>query len=102
MKGGLINMNRITRNNDFIEYFVRGGREQKNCNNLHIRGDKLLNYNTVIAQVGEDGYLYINMTKYSTSTSRIQNYLLKEAEWYFRRYSITIVDNIEYDTQNLI
>lgn len=95
-------MNRITRNNDYIEYFVRGGRDQKNCNNLHIIDDKLFNYNTVIAQLGEDGYLYINMTKYSTSTSRIQNYLLKEAEyWYYNTY-IVLDEDIKRNTQSLI
>ena len=102
MKGGLVIVNRITRNNDFIEYFVRGGRDQKNCNNLHIRGDKLFSYNTVIAQVGEDGYLYINMTKYSTSTSRIQNYLLKQAEyWYYSAY-IVLDEDIRMNRQSLI
>lgn len=95
-------MNRITRNNDFIEYFVRGGRDQKRCNNLYIEDDKLFNYNTVIAQVGDDGYLYINMTKYSTSTSRIQNYLLKEAEyWYYSTY-IVLDEDIKINTQSLI
>lgn len=94
-------MNRITRNNGYIEYYVYGGRDQKKCNNLYIEDNKLINYNTVIAQI-EGDKMYLNMTKYSSSTSRIQNYLLKCAEWYFGRYGIIIVDNIEYDTQNLI
>lgn len=90
---------RITKHNDFIEYFLDGGRDQKKCNNLHIEEDKLFNYNTVIAQIEEDN-LYINMTKYSSSTSTIQNYLLKEAGYYY--YNIITVNDIQIDTQDLL
>ena len=92
---------RITRNNDFIEYFINGGRDQKRCNNLRIEGDKLFYYNTVIAQIGEDGYLYINMTKYSTLNSRIQSYLFKKAEYYYYSTVITFV-GIEINAQDLL
>lgn len=94
-------MNRITKNNDFIEYFLRGGKSQKKCGNLKIEDNKLINYNTVIAEITGEYEIIINMTKYSSSTSRIQNYLLKDAECVFGRYGITIVDNIDYDTQKL-
>lgn len=91
---------RITTNYDYINYFMEGGRDQKKCNNLKIEGNKLINYNTVIAQF-EDGYLYVNMTKYSTSSSRIQNMLLEEAEHYY--YSCLIVVNeIQKNAKNLI
>lgn len=93
--------NRITRNNDFIEYFVNGGREQKSCNNLHIKEDKLFNYNTVIAELKEDG-MYINMSKYSKSTSRIQNVLLEEAEYRYRcSKKVVILTGIEKNSQSL-
>ena len=94
-------MNRITKNNDFITYYLAGGREQKNCNNLHIKGDKLFNYDTVIAQKSEDGTLYINMTKYSTSTSRIQNALLREAQYYYYT-GLIVLNNIQIDTKDLL
>lgn len=93
---------RITRHNDFIDYYLGGGRDQEKCGNLRIEGDKLFNYNTVIAQFESEDKIYINMTKYSTSTSRIQNYLLKEAERYLGRYGIKKFYDIDFDTQDLL
>ena len=42
--------------------------------NLRIEGDKLFNYYTIIALRTEDGVI-LNNHKYSSSTSRIQNYI---------------------------
>ena len=93
---------KITRHNDFIVYYIRGGRDQEKCGNLRIEGDKLFNYNTVIAQFKSEDEIYINMTKYSRSTSRIQNYLLEYAECYLGRYGIKKFYDIDFNTQELI
>ena len=39
---------------------------------LQTNGDKLINYNTIIAFF-ENGALYLNVKKYSVTTSKIQN-----------------------------
>lgn len=62
------------RNDDVIKAFVDG---KSACgSNLYSTGDKLINYNTCIAQYIEDKNRYIlNITKYSSTTSKHQNVL---------------------------
>ena len=96
-------MNRITRNVEFIEYFFRGGRDKKKLGNLHIKGDKLFNYNTVLVEIDFDELvIYFNVTKYSCSTSRIQNLIRRELEYIKCDFEIIEIDDVEYDTQTLI
>lgn len=94
-------MNRITRNNDFIEYFLNGGRDQKKCNNLYIEDNKLFNYNTILLEEVENE-IYFNTTKYSKSTSRIQTYIRQEL-YYMDRYihNIHLIKDVERNTQSL-
>lgn len=70
------------KNAEVVKNFVgRFGDCQSYTGNLYSRGNKLYNYSTVIAQYIE-GELVINATKYSTSTSRIQNMVRNEAYRY--------------------
>ena len=41
--------------------------------NLYSTSDKLINYNTCIAQRLQNGTIVVNSTKYSTSTSKLPN-----------------------------
>lgn len=45
---------------------------------LSIEGDKLINYNTIIA-VREGNTIKLNTNKYSTTTSKIQNQIRRQA-----------------------
>ena len=91
---------RITRNNDYIEYFINGGRDQKRCNNLRIEDNKLFNYNTVICEITGTNEVIVNITKYSTTTSRLQNAILKELD-YKIKINVIKVDKIAKNTQTL-
>lgn len=63
------------KNIDVIRAFVYG--EQAHTLNLMSSGDKLINYSTCIAQ-RKDGQIYVTDTKFSVSTSKIQNALRRE------------------------
>lgn len=63
------------KNIDVIRAFVYG--EQAHALNLMSSGDKLINYSTCIAQ-RKDGQIYVTDTKFSKSTSTIQNMLRRE------------------------
>lgn len=68
------------KNIDVITTFVNGGTKAK-TKNLRIEGDKLFNYNTCLAERyeklgGEEMGFIVNATKYSMSTTTIQNKLL--------------------------
>jgi hypothetical protein len=66
IKGGII-MNNL----EFIKAFA-SGKSSGNYSNLHIMGNKLVNYETVIAERIEGG-ISLNIRRYSRSTSIIQN-----------------------------
>jgi len=71
------------KNENVIEMFIDGATRGKTTN-LRIEGDKLINYGTAIAEreyVNGEYRFTLNMTKYSSSTSRIQskmNYLMPQ------------------------
>lgn len=62
-------------NKELVINFLHGSISGQGSN-LSIIGDKLFSYNTCIGQ-RKNGVVYANMTKYSTTTSRHQNYLRK-------------------------
>lgn len=96
-------MARMTRNEQIIEAFVRQTVEKAEVNNLTIRdnGDSLVNYRTTIAQY-VDGYLIINSTKYSVTTSKIQGKLRTEARCYLPASRILETDeHVPEGTANL-
>mgnify|MGYP000982306598 CR=1 FL=1 len=59
------------KNIEVIETFINGGNKAKTAN-LYIDGENLVNYSTVIAH-RINNRIYLNSTKYSQTTSRIQN-----------------------------
>ena len=63
------------KNIDVIKAFIYG--EQAHTLNLMSSGDKLINYSTCIAQ-RKDGQIYVAGTKFSKTTSVIQNALRRE------------------------
>ena len=63
------------KNIDVIKAFIYG--EQAHTLNLMSSGDKLINYSTCIAQ-RKDGQVYVTDTKFSETTSVIQNALRRE------------------------
>jgi flagellar basal body rod protein FlgC len=65
------------KNVDVIRTFINGGRKAKTTN-LEIVNSNLFNYNTVIAEYTNEYGLILNVTKYSQSTSTIQNALIRE------------------------
>lgn len=85
------------RNNDVIATFVNGGTNAK-AKNLYIDGDKLMNYNTCLAQRIESGNIVVNMTKYSPTTSTIQNVLNGSIP----AYSKIIVNNVPMGRDYLV
>ena len=67
------------KNSQIVEDFFYGynGKHKKNkSGSVRIEGNKLFSYNTCIAEC-VDGICYINLTRYSNTTSRIQS-LIKQ------------------------
>lgn len=64
------------RNQEVINKFVHFA-ESAATANVHSTSDKLFNYATCIAQRHE-GKIIVNVTRYSVTTSKIQNYLRGE------------------------
>lgn len=65
------------RNRDLIRAFYQGATSGKGSN-LEIIGDKLVNYSTCILERTSTGGFIFNITKYSSTTSRIQSYIRSE------------------------
>lgn len=70
-------------NQQVLDKFIKGDLKAMNSTkNLYIKrlidGTSLLiNYNTIIAERGENGTVLVNPIKYSVTTSKNQNYLLR-------------------------
>jgi hypothetical protein len=86
----------MLKNAEVIVMFLEGETKGK-ASNLRIEGDKLINYNTVLAQRGDT--MMVNLTGYSSSTSKIQNRLLAEIDYTEIEYDIAL--NIPIGCQNL-
>lgn len=77
------------KNEEVIKCFLKGLNAQGS--NLYSTGDKLINYNTCIAQI--NGHtLIINGSYYSKTTSRHQNLLKRIDGNYFTSIEITTED----------
>ena len=61
-----------------IKAFVNN--ETASTTNLSTTGDKLVSYQTTIAQRDQEGNIVVNITKYSPTTSKMQTYLKRELE----------------------
>ena len=62
-------------NENVIREFKRGATKGMACH-LYIKGNELINYSTVLAFRDENGGFHVNTRKYSSTTSKIQNYIL--------------------------
>lgn len=87
------------RNRDLIFEFLTGGRFGTGSN-LCIRGNKLINYQTPIA-IWHGGVLYLNVKKYSPTTTRNQNLIKNWAEVLGVRYETYEGDFSEHLAQSL-
>lgn len=84
---------------ELVEAFVNGYQEGKaSRGRLYIEGDKLINYNTCIAErMGQE--MLINITKYSPTTSKHQNRLLAEVE--LQGIPYTTIEDVPVNTYSL-
>lgn len=64
------------KNIEVIQNFINGETKSKTAH-LYIEGENLVNYSTVIAR-RINGTIYLNATKYSQTTSTIQNMIRRE------------------------
>lgn len=85
------------RNIEVIKQFLNKSSGNSYTGNLISDGVKLFSYNTCIAE-WTDSLLLVNVTKYSRSTSRIQNMLIQELK---SRYSQLTIDNVPINTHRL-
>lgn len=81
-----------------IEAFLE--KKTANGSNLYSDGNKLINYNTTLAQWHDNYHLIVNNTRYSASTSKNQNKLKRDTT-FERGIVIKDVYNIPIDTKNL-
>ena len=85
------------RNIEVIKQFLNKSSGNSDTGNLISDGVKLLSYNTCIAE-WTDSLLLVNVTRYSKSTSRIQNMLIQELK---SRYAQLTIENVPINTQKL-
>ena len=85
------------RNIEVIKQFLNKSSGNSYNGNLISNGVKLINYNTCIAE-WTDSLLLVNVTKYSNSTSRIQNMLIHELK---SRYALLAIENVPINTKYL-
>ena len=84
------------RNQEVISKFAHFAESAATANVRSI-GDKLFNYETCIAQRHE-GKVIVNVTRYSVTTSKIQNCLLRELS----DYDVIKVASVPRGTRNLV
>jgi len=72
-------------NNNIITNFING--QIAKTGNLISQGNKLINYNTCIAYIDNDKYIVSN-TKYSNTTSKIQNELIRQLEKNCKKFEL--------------
>lgn len=63
------------RNEEVVKAFCEGKKARSSTGSLWSTGDCLYSYHTCIAEYSVDGKLYINLTKYSTTTSHHQTFV---------------------------
>lgn len=84
------------KNQDVIREFAINGKEVS-TKNVRFVNDKLMNYGTCLAQRLQDGTVIFNRTKYSVTTSKIQNYVAYE----LGTYKVVEVTGVPAGTINL-
>lgn len=86
------------RNIEVIKQFLNKSSGNSYTGNLISDGVKLFSYNTCIAEWTDDLVLF-NVTKYSSSTSRIQSMMLRELQKSIHKF--IFIDNVPINTQYL-
>lgn len=86
------------KNLQVIEAFVERSNNKAKATNLYIAGNKLVNYQTIIAQ-HVDGKVLFNKTKYSMSTTTIQNQVKRLLQEH--SYNIEELENVPMNCQDL-
>lgn len=71
---------RVPRNGDVIDKFLCWDTDAYGTANQWTYKDMLFSYNTLIAVIGEGSNLYVTSTKYSTTTSKLQGQMTRQAE----------------------
>lgn len=71
---------RVPRNGDVINRFLSWDTDAYSTTNQWTYKDMLFSYNTLIAVIGEGKDLYVTSTKYSTTTSKLQGQMKRQAE----------------------
>lgn len=91
----------MVKNVDVLQAFING-ETQGNGSNLYIEKDKLFNYGTVIAErdlTSDEPRFILNKTKYSRSTSTIQNKL--ELMMLHHDITYSVIDNVRMGANKL-
>lgn len=83
------------KNKDVVIAFLQREKANSSTYNLRSTGNCLYSYFTCIAEFNKDGNLYINLTKYSLTTSRHQTLLNK----YLEKNNFKFIYNIEYNVE---
>lgn len=71
---------RVPRNGSVIDKFLCWDADAYGTANQWTYKDMLFSYNTLIAVIGEGNNLYVTSTKYSTTTSKLQGQMKRQAE----------------------
>ena len=88
--------------NNFVDYNLNGISNAKRYNgSMHFVNNTLYSYDTAIGQYNKkDGTFIVNMTKYSQTTSKQRNILIKALK--DRQINYTSVDKVKMGTTKLI
>ena len=86
---------RVPRNGDVIDKFLSWDTDAYSTANQWTFKDMLFSYNTLIAVIGEGNNLYVTSTKYSTTTSKLQGQMKRQAEG--DNFNIHIIDQKELE-----
>lgn len=91
------------KNIDVLKAFIfNGDNIWAKTKNLKIKDGKLINYNTVIAEYKTASHIIVNTTKYSKTTTTIQNKLLSLLKDSPCRRTFETVDNVPKNAESLI
>lgn len=71
---------RVPRNSSVIDKFLSWDTNAYSTVNQWTYKDMLFSYNTLIAVIGEGNNLYVTSTRYSTTTSKLQGQMKRQAE----------------------
>lgn len=86
---------RVQRNGDVIDKFLSWDTDAYSTANQWTYKDMLFSYNTLIAVIGEGKDLYVTSTKYSTTTSKLQGQMKRQAE--MDAFNIHVIDQKELE-----